>query len=295
MRCVNCHHNNPAGSNFCCRCGSELRHARLLNKALRKNGEAPLHDKKSRLAIAGITAALLLLIFGLTAVALHSIRNNNSKHDAEANSHLEETAAAPSPTPTLPPVNIVKPTPRPTPTPSPEPMRTPMPPQYLKRPRLKVQSSAEPTEAYTEDLEPIGALCSFILYGDAKYARQAFPPEFITYTISSYGFAAQLLGSEDAVIKYAGDMLLASFSSNYGEIYSINYSLVTRHRLSTQELRELRSGLGNYGMTTMPEKANQLTIDLIITSENGVFREQVVPHVLLIDGCWYIDPEDIDF
>ena len=175
-------------------------------------------------------------------------------------------------------MELLKPTPRPTeePTGLPEP-------------------SESPDAESGEDLAPIDAVCSFILYGDAKYARLAFPPEYITYTVSNYGFVAQLLGSEDAVIKYAGGIILSGFKAKYGDIYNIEHTLVHRHKLSAPELSTLCGRLGDYGMTTMPEDAHLLTEDLVITSSKGTFSERIYPHVLLIDGVWYIDPEDIDF
>ncbi len=293
MRCTKCGHNNPAGSNYCCNCGSRFERTRSGAFSAGERGVEGPADRRTKLITAAVTAGVLLLIFGVTVLLLNVIRQNGAKHEAEAGISADETLQ-PTSSPTLAPIDIYKPTPRPTPQPTPTPTPTPRP---FSKPYHKPAPSAtaRPRETEAADCLPIDAVCNFILYGDAKYARLAFPPEFISYTVSSYGLAAQLMGSEDTVIQYAGGMILASFKSKYGEISSIEYELVSRYRLTASELRDLKSGLPEHGMTTMPTDAHRLTVDLVITSENGVFREQVYPHVLLIDGEWYVDPEDMDF
>lgn len=295
MRCYSCGHRNPKGSRYCASCGRELRHAASAVKL-----------SSLRLRAVMLTAAGLVLLFCLAAALLSLLKKNDPKYPLSVAELTIPPTETPEPTPTMQPLHINKPIRRPTPTPVPSPTPAPKP-HVSAKPIIKTTPVPAPTEAwegtaepsftpeYDEDCEPIDALCGFMLYGKAQYARRAFPPEYIAHTVASYGFALQLLGSEDAVIEYAGGMLTAGFTAKYGSITSIEPTLTGRKVLTAKELSALAEHLKDYGINSTPDASHLLTVELEIISSRGTFYETVYPHVLLIDGVWYIDPADIDF
>ena len=300
MRCEYCGTKNIKRARYCSCCGAELPQGR----------RAFASDSSGQYWLTALCcAAALALVFLAVSII---VKNSKSGGDTEANADTPvptvlETAIY-SRKPTLPP--LLTPTPTPAPTPAPTPTPKPRPPILTPSPSptavpsaapsmtAGIPRTAEPTSEYVfngpADLEPVDALCGFILYGEAAYARKAFPPEYVAFIAKRYGFAVSLLGSEDAVIEYAGNIMTANYKAKYGNITSIDRVLASYKVLTKQELERLCAKLPEYGMNNMPTAAHVLTVDLVIYSDQGVFYERVMPHVLLIDGAWYIDPEDIN-
>ena len=176
---------------------------------------------------------------------------------------------------------MIKPTPRPTTIPDDTPATT------VTSPALSVE--------WADDCVPIDALCRYMLYGGTDNIRLALPPEYITYTVQSYGAAGALLGSEDKVLEYAGKLLLAGINMKYGKITAIDYRIIDRRIMRPADLSSLCGSIPALGMTVMPTEAHYLTLDITFNSSKGIFTERLEPRVLLIDGSWYLDPEDLDF
>lgn len=294
MRCTECKTENRKGAVFCAHCGAKLPKAK---SAVRSAGR----ELKLRSII--LFAAGLVLLFCAVTVALCFTKCGDTPESYDQHSMATVTPEpTPRPTHKLTPLDQIKPTPRPTPTPVPTPR-----PTHKLTPLDQIKPHHKPTEAPAEtpgadqgaekgeDCAPIDALCDYIINGGAENVRAALPPEYIDYTISNYGFASSLLGGDDAVIEYASKVLLSGIKKKYGEISSIDYTLVNRRVLTEAELAELCAGLGEVGMTTMPTEAHLLTVDMVIISSKGTFTERLMPNVLLIDGAWYIDPRDLSF
>lgn len=287
MRCAECGYENEYGAIFCAQCGGKL--------PVRKSSAQLAKELRLRSIILFTAAAALL--FCAAAIVLFLLGGGNDDLSAHAASteHAVPNASptptaepTPSPSPTLQP--FVKPTPPPTPTPTIEPFVKPTPPPTAE----PTDTPYVPAVADVSDLVPIDALCAYITEGGTENIRLALPPEYIEYTISSYSFASQFLGSDDAVLDYVGKLLLAGIKAKYGNVDSIDYTLVSRRDLTSSELEALYPDLRAFGMTTMPEKARLLVLDMTIVSSKGTFNEKLSPYVLYIDGSWYLDPADLD-
>lgn len=297
MRCSICGKENSDSFSFCSACGARLvvdsdDHSRELfcdNKSLN------CHSRTAK-SILMACVSLVVLVSALSAAKLFIGKGSNSGYidngvqttDNASNAVdgtalpystfpviIKPTPPPPSPTPTAPPPNIIKPTP----TPDAEPVTVP---------------TSDPN-ASMPDRKPIDALCSFVLYGSASYARAAFPPEYLQHEIDAYGSAIHLIGGEDAAIEMIGDMVVGSFEREYGSISSITYTVLQRRVYTDSELSELCLGLSDYGMTSMPVEARLLSLQLNIVSYRGEFTEFMNVRVLLIGGEWYIHPADVDF
>ena len=138
------------------------------------------------------------------------------------------------------------------------------------------------------------ALISFVLTGEPRHAKRALPPQYISFVVSRYGYASALIGGEDGVIRVVGSIITSGLKAKYGTINGINYTIADRRRLTVWELEALSRSLPQYGVTTEPSEAHEVTLCLLLDTASGQTEVTIMPRVLLLDGKWYIHPADIE-
>lgn len=332
MKCEYCGKQNKESANYCAQCGRRLAAPQIVNEAM-LSGSVSFQSSLSESAPAALDLSvsesehksssqtkkayeaqlklrlIITLLFGILllacAAALGGSCGGSSVEPQSAYAPTVEPTVGitPIPTPSPKPFDMLKPTPTPRPTVSPKPFDMLKPtPKPTPEPTLEptpipedTPAPSEPAPEWDEDCVPIDALCEYMLHGGADNIRAALPPEYLAYVVDGYGVAGTVLGGDDAVIEYAGKLLLTGIKLKYGKITEIEYKLISRRTLDAKELEELCSRLSEYGMTTMPTEAHFLRLKLSFRSANGSYEETLAPHVLLIDGNWHLDPEDLDF
>ena len=260
--------------------------------------DAPITKRRQRTII--LTVAVAVLLISAFSVAASPYGFGKTDGDNGVVYATGDNTAVPYPT--LIPIEFIKPTPKPTSVPYthlPRPTSTP-PPLLKPTPRPTITSLPRPStttpspDEANPDRAPIDALCNFILYGGAQYAREAFPPEYLQNEIAAYGFAINLMGGEDAAIELVGEMIIMQLETEYGVISEIVYTVEERTILTNEQLAQICQTLPDYGMTNMPTKVHILSIKMNIVSDKGVSAQRIEPRLLYIDDKWYIHPADID-
>ncbi len=145
------------------------------------------------------------------------------------------------------------------------------------------------TSKKNETEEIITMLCDFLSDGRVETAKKIFPVEVIDALIGKYSIVIDMLGGEDAAMKYALSRSLLAELGMKGQIRSVNFEILDTTELNQEELVKIKKQLVELkdGNNEEVKRGYKLNINLQFNVENtdGEIESKRVKKEFILYKC----------